>query len=123
MIKCIEHVAIAAQEPKKLADWYVRNLNFSFVRQIGPTVYIRDPRGVTVEFVPAESLPLPPQMRDRGLRHIAFEVDDIERTYATLSASGVEFVSGPISMEGMQLHFFQDMEGNFLHLVQRDRPL
>jgi len=122
MIKCMEHVAIASREPKKLAEWYIRHLNFSFLKEIGPTVYIDDAKGAVVEFVPAETIPPPPTIRDLGLRHIAFEVDDFEGTHRELANAGVEFMSEPIIMTGMRLYFFRDPEGNFLHLVKRDEP-
>lgn len=123
MIRGIEHVAIASRNPRDLAQWYVDQLKFTFCAEIGPTVYIRDPRGAVVEFIPAETTPQKPKIRDLGLRHIAIEVDDIESTIRELSGLKVEFVGEPISLEGMRLQFFRDPEGNFLHLVQRERPL
>jgi glyoxylase I family protein len=122
-IRGIEHVAIAAREPKKLAQWYIERLNFSFSTEIGPTVYIHDSKGTILEFVPSETTPAPPKMRDLGLRHIAFEVDDLDQATSDLAAAGVELTGEPITLEGMRLQFFRDPEGNFLHLVKRERPL
>lgn len=123
MVKGIEHVAIATRDPKTLAAWYIERLNFSFVAQIGPTTYIRDPRGAVLEFVPAETQPKPPEIRDAGLRHIAFEVDDFDDTIRSLSNAGINFSGEPFVFEGSRLQFFRDPEGNFLHLVKRERPL
>ena len=122
-IQGIEHVAIAARDPRKLAQWYIERLKFSFSAAIGPTFYIRDPKGAVVEFVPAESTPLPPQIRDLGLRHIAFEVEDFDSALGELLKMEVELVGEPIALEGMRLQFFRDPEGNFLHLVKREHPL
>jgi len=123
VIKQIEHFAIASSHPRKLAQWYIEHLNFTIVREIGPTVYIRDVNGVVLEFVPFETVPLPPKIRDQGLRHIAFAVDDIEATHRHLAAAGVPFEPELVVLPGMRLHFFQDPEGNFLHLVERALPL
>jgi catechol 2,3-dioxygenase-like lactoylglutathione lyase family enzyme len=123
MINCVEHIAIASRNPRKLAEWYTQYLNFSFLKVIGPTVYIRDANGVVLEFVPADTIPFPPRIRDLGLRHIAFQVGDIENAYRTLEHSGAKFMPEPVVNEGMRLHFFQDPEGNFLHLVQRESRL
>ena len=122
-IRAIEHVAIASRDPRKLAKWYIERLKFSFSAEIGTTVYIRDPKGAVVEFVPAETTPPAAKIRDLGLRHIAFEVDDLDFVVDELSNLDVEFVGERIVLEGMQLQFFRDPEGSFLHLVKRDRPL
>ncbi len=48
----------------------------------------RSPTGQTLE---ANALPQTP-----GLRHVAFEVDDLDAVYARLLAAGVRFVSEPV---------------------------
>lgn len=50
----------------------------------------RAPQGVAL---PAASLANTP-----GLRHVALEVDDLEAVYARLSASGVPFISPPVTV-------------------------
>jgi glyoxylase I family protein len=122
-IKGIEHVAIATAEPRRLADWYIQCLSFTLVRDTGPTVYIKSPNSFVLEFVKAETFPKKPQIRDEGLRHIAFEVDDLEGAHQQLRSRGVEFADSPISLPGMRLFFFRDPEGNYLHLVQREGAL
>jgi len=123
LIKGIEHVAIATADPQKLADWYIRRLNFVLVLDTGATVYIKSPNSVILEFVKADHVPAPPQIRDAGLRHIAFAVDNLEAAHAQLKSDGVEFEAAPILLPGMRLFFFHDPEGNYLHLVQRESSL
>jgi len=119
----IEHIAIATPDPHQLADWYVANLGFNFLLDTGSTVYIRAANNVVVEFVKAETVPMPPAIRDAGLRHIALSVDDLVTQSGALKARGIAFESAPIELPGMRLYFFRDPEGNYLHLVQRDKPL
>jgi len=68
-------------------------------------------------------VPPKPQIRDAGIRHIAFSVDDLEKAHAKLKDGGVEFESEPVVLPGMRLFFFRDLEGNYLHLVQREKML
>lgn len=123
LIKGVEHVAIATTNPQSLAHWYVENLNFVELLDTGATVYIKSPNSVLLEFVKADQVPARPQVRDAGVRHIAFAVDDLEAAHAQLKSTGVDFEAAPIALPGMRLFFFRDPEGNHLHLVQRDTPL
>jgi glyoxylase I family protein len=123
LIKGVEHVAIATTNPRRLADWYIRHLNFAALLDTGATVYIKSPNSVVMEFVKADGVPTRPLIRDAGLRHVAFAVDDLEAAHAQLRSSGVEFEPAPIVLPGLRLFFFRDPEGNYLHLVQRGKPL
>jgi len=57
-----------------------------------------------------------------GYRHIAFIVDDLEKSFETLKENGIEFVSEPItvtepeSVRGFQFVYFRDPEGNIVEL-------
>ena len=122
-IKGVEHIAIASPDPHKLARWYIQRLNFSPLLDTGNTVYIRAENSVVLEFVKAETVPPKPQIRDAGIRHIAFSVDDLETARASLKAAGVDFEPEPIVLSGVRLHFFRDPESNYLHLIQRETKL
>jgi glyoxylase I family protein len=123
LIKGVEHVAIATKNPQNLADWYVQHLNFAPLLDTGTTVYIKSPNSVILEFVKADKVPAKPQIRDAGLRHIAFSVDSLEAAHAQLKSAGVEFEADPVVLPGMRLFFFRDPEGNYLHLVRRETSL
>jgi glyoxylase I family protein len=123
LIKGVEHIAIATTDPQKLAQWYVDHLNFSPLLDTGNTVYIKSANSVVLEFVKSETVPPKPLIRDAGLRHIAFSVDDLDAAYTELQAAGIEFEPAPIVLPGMRLFFFRDVEGNYLHLVQREKAL
>jgi glyoxylase I family protein len=122
-IKGVEHVAIATTNPQNLAGWYIRCLNFEPLLDTGTTVYIKTPNSFVLEFVKAESIPPKPLIRDAGLRHIAFAVDNLESAHAQLTSLGVQFEDSPVLLPGMRLFFFRDPEGNYMHLVERETPL
>jgi glyoxylase I family protein len=123
LIKGVEHVAIATPNPQQLAEWYIQLLNFTLLLDTGATVYIKSPNSVILEFVKADHIPQQPKIRDAGLRHIAFAVDNLESAHDELTSNGVEFEGSPIALPGMRLFFFRDPEGNYLHLVQREMPM
>ena len=116
-------MAIATGNPQRLAAWYIEYLNFAPLLDTGATVYVKSPNSVLLEFVKAESLPQRPQIRDAGLRHIAFAVDNLESAKEQLASRGVEFEGSSVSLPGARLFFFRDPEGNYLHLIQRETPL
>jgi glyoxylase I family protein len=119
----IEHIAIASLDPRALATWYMTHLNCTLQLETDKTVYIKSPNDVTLEFVFADKKADNPLIRDSGLRHIAFSVDDFDRTYSELRSRGVRFEEKPVELPGMRLFFFRDPDGNFLHLVEREVPL
>jgi glyoxylase I family protein len=123
IIKGIEHFAIAAFDPHRLARWYIEHLECRLALDTGKTVYVRSANSTVLEFVFAERQTPPPQMRDTGLRHIAFLVDDLDSACEELAQRGISFVSPITEMPGLRLRFFQDPEGNFLHIVERASPL
>ncbi len=123
MISGIEHTAIASFDPHRLANWYVRHLSFTVLVDTGKTVYLRAKNGVVLEFVHADTRPAAPLIRDAGLRHIALSVTDFDLAREKLQSNGIQFADEPIVAPGMRLQFFQDPEGNFLHLIEREAPL
>lgn len=126
MVQGLEHIALASPDPEKLAQWYVECLGFSIYSQspTSKTTFVRAPNGGFLEIIMANGTPRPPQqLRDTGIRHLAIAVSDFDAVYAALKAKGVAFVSEPETAKGNRLVFFTDPDGNYLHLIQREKPL
>ena len=123
MIVGIEHVAIASPDPQKLAQWYVETLGFVINYNSGKTLFIKAPNGSMFEIITSEGGRVPQTLKDPGLRHVALTVGDFEAAYAKIKAAGVKFVSEPMDSKGVKVVFFQDPEGNYLHLLKRETPL
>lgn len=123
MIKGIEHVAIAAADPERLARWYADVLGFVINYSSGRTFFVKAPNGMMIEIITAEGERAPATERSPGLRHIALLVDDFDPVYRRLQAAQVEFVGEPTESKGNRVVFFRDPEGNLLHLLQRAQPL
>ncbi len=123
MITGIEHVAIAAADPARLAQWYAEVLGFVIVYNSGRTFFVRAPDGSMIEIISAEGPREYHTMKDPGLRHIALAVKDFSGVYEKLRAAGVKFITEPSDSKGVKVVFFEDPEGNYLHLIERETPL
>jgi catechol 2,3-dioxygenase-like lactoylglutathione lyase family enzyme len=123
MFQGLEHTAIASPDPKRLAEWYVQKLDFRINYTYGGNYFARASNGTLLEFIPSEGDRAPQQMKDPGIRHLAIAVDDFDAAMEELRKRGVEFLAQPIAMQGNRLVYFNDADGNYLHLIQRPQPL
>ena len=123
MFQGLEHTAIASPDPKRLAEWYVQNLEFRINYTYGGNYFVRASNGTVLEIIPSEGDRAPQKMKDPGIRHLAITVDDFDAAAEELRKRGIEFLTEPIAMQGNRLIFFSDADGNYLHLIQRPQPL
>ncbi len=123
MYKGLEHTAIASPDPKKLAQWYVDNLGFHINHTYDVFFFVKAPNGTMLEIIPSEGDWTTPKMKDRGIRHLAIAVDDFDAGYADLKAKGVKILVEPYETQGNRLVFFEDGDGNIVHLIHRQKPL
>jgi glyoxylase I family protein len=122
----IEHIAIPAADAVALKNWYIGVLGARVVFDNGqnpPTFLIALPGGGWFEIYAAEK-PLPERGNNKlaGFRHIALRVDSLDVAKAELENRGVRFTEQikPAAGAGRVL-FFEDCEGNLLHLVERPK--
>ena len=82
------------------------------------------PDGSMIELLKDEAHPAPPpqhnRLCDRGVRHIAFTVENVQQSWDTLREHSCELLSRPIvAPDGKaRLFFARDPEGNLLELVE-----
>src|SRR3954447_16894982 len=122
MFTGLEHTAIASPDPERLAGWYVKNLGFRINFQYEGNFFVKAPNGAVLEIIPSEGERAQQGMKSPGLRHLAVSVEDFDKAAAKLAESGVE-VQKPIQIKGNRLAFFNDCDGNILHLIHREHPL
>jgi len=121
----IEHVTIAAKDPKALARWYCSTFGFKIAYESAKslTTYVRL-GGSLIEIIEAANVErVFHGERDPGLRHLAISVTDIHKAYEDLRTRGVAFKSETREKEGVWTAFLEDPEHNLLHLIQRPKPL
>jgi glyoxylase I family protein len=120
----IEHIAVPAVHPAALRDWYVRVLGAREIFNNGqnpPTCLLALPGGGWLEIYAAEA-PLEARGNNKlaGWRHVALRVESLEAAKAELENRGVKFAEDPRpAAGGGRVLFFEDGEGNLLHLVGR----
>jgi glyoxylase I family protein len=119
----LEHIGLPARAPAALKDWYARSLEarLVFENPEAPAFLLRLPGGAMIEIYGAEaSIPEVSNNKLGGWRHVALRVDSIDDAQSELERRGVRFAepSKPAGGGGRVL-FFQDPEGNLLHLVER----
>ena len=111
----IHHVAIIASDYEKSKDFYVNKLGLPLIREVyrqerNDYILTLLVGNVEVELFVEEN---PPQRvtnpEARGLRHLAFHVEDIEETVKELNALGIP--TEPIRVDpytGTRMTFFRD---------------
>ena len=91
--------------------------------QTPPTLLIALPGGGWFEIYAATGAPTPEDRGNNklaGFRHVALRVDSIDSAKSKLEKRGVKFTEEPRpAAGGGRVLFFEDGEGNLLHLVER----
>lgn len=127
MFQGIEHLAIASPNPEKLAHWYADHLGFRINFEYAGNYFVRAANGAMIEIIPAANSLAAPQViannKDAGFRHLAIAIDDFDAGVAHLKAKGVHMVGEPFETQGNRLAFFNDADGNLVHLIKRLAPL
>ena len=126
MLKRIHHVAIICSDYEISKDFYVNKLGLEIVQE----VYRSDRQSYKldlsvgglyqIELFSFENPPeRPSRPESRGLRHLAFEVEDVAEAAAELNAKDV--VTEEIRVDewtGKQFTFFADPDGLPLEIYQ-----
>jgi glyoxylase I family protein len=122
----VEHTAIASPDPERLAHWYVEHLGFHINFAYAGNFFVKAANGSILELIPADG-PQPAQgMADNktaGIRHLAIAVSDFQAAYEHLQKLKVNFLGEPFDLGTNRLVFFNDCDGNLVHLIKREKPL
>lgn len=126
MFQGLEHTAIASPDPQKLAQWYVDHLGFHINHSYAGNYFVKAANGSILEIIPSEGSRPPQTMannKNPGIRHLAIASDDFDAAHRKLTEKGVHFLGEPMNNQGNRLVFFNDGDGNILHLIHREKPL
>jgi len=119
MFRGVDHIAIASPDPEALAQWYVERLGFAVSYRLGGRAFLEGADGSMLEITPSEGPRIARPHASPGLRHLGVAVDDLDAACRRLQGQGVEFFSPPRIQDGFRLVFFDDPDGNILHLIER----
>jgi catechol 2,3-dioxygenase-like lactoylglutathione lyase family enzyme len=125
----LHHVTLSANNVELVSQWYADYLSFTITDRF--TLTRPDGRQIDVARIEIPGLRMniskfpgsvssDQSTENQGWRHIAFEVDDLDRTYQQLQSRGVQFITEPYTYDppGYRVVFFRDVEGNILELYQ-----
>ncbi|MCX2430775.1 VOC family protein [Pedobacter sp. GR22-10] len=126
MFNRIHHIAIICADYEKSKDFYVNKLGFTILAE----VYREERKSYKldlavnglyqIELFSFENPPARPSKPEaQGLRHLAFEVDDIEAEIARLQHQGI--TTEPVRVDeftGKKFTFFADPDGLPLELYE-----
>ena len=119
----LEHTAIASPNPKQLADWYCDYLGFHINFTYDVFFFVKAANGTMLEIIPSEGEKPNAAFKSPGIRHMAIEVSDFDAAFENLKGKGVKILVEPYETQGNRLVFFEDCDGNILHLIKRPKPL
>ena len=120
----IDHIAIISSDYQKAKDFYVDKLGFKVKREVERKdrddfiITLEAPNGILIELFIEKN---PPRRVTRpeaaGLRHLAFRVQDIEKSVEKLNNKGIETEEIRIDPQnGKRMTFFMDPDGLPLEL-------
>lgn len=123
----IHHVAVICSDYQKSKEFYVEKLGFEIENEVSReerNSYKLDLKVAGVYQIELFSFPNPPERVNspeaRGLRHLAFEVDDVEKTAAELNEKGIE--TEPVRIDeitGKKFTFFKDPDNLPLEVYEK----
>jgi glyoxylase I family protein len=121
----VEHIGVPAADSVALKNWYERVLGARVIWDNGqkpPTFIIALAGGAWLEIYPANAANNAGRGDNKlaGFRHVALRVNSMDAAKTGLEKRGVKFTEEirPAAGGGKVL-FFEDGEGNLLHLVER----
>lgn len=121
----VEHIAIVAKDPVALKAWYQRVLGAREVFDNGqtPLTCLISLGNVWFEIYAADkALPDTANNKLAGFRHLALRVDSLDAAKVELEKRGVKFNEAErAAAGGGRIIFFEDLEGNLLHFVERTK--
>jgi glyoxylase I family protein len=110
------HIALKSQHYEESKRFYTDIMGFKIVGTLGGgRIVFIDIGGTTIELMGAD--PVEATEPAIGFTHLAFQVDDVDATYAELKAKGVQFHIEPRGDE-VRVAFFRDPDGNLLELFK-----
>jgi glyoxylase I family protein len=128
----IEHLAIAARDPARLAQWYVATLGFRVRATLDggpgkPQAYLLESgSGPLIEIFAADKNRRGAERvnTDPGLAHIAILVSDFDAAQERLDKAGVRSEGAERAAPlGARVRFYRDPEGNLFHILFRPKPI
>ena len=125
------HTSIRTRNLDKSINFYTKFLDLKLQSRMeipqnnAEIVFLRDPegKGATLEltFLKNQKKFLQPDHKNRLFDHLAFEVENMEKTIATMRKDGVTVADEPFRLtpNGSLLAFIEDPDGTLIELIEK----
>jgi lactoylglutathione lyase len=114
----LNHVHLKSDDPKKTADFYIKNLGATLMAEIGTRGYRVNLHGLTLNITTF----VEDQKRQQlyGMEHFAIDTDDLDGTISNLQADGARVLE-TMESNGRRICFLEGRDGVQLELVEMQR--
>ncbi len=117
MIKSLYSLAVMVSDGKKATKWYTEKLGFKVYENKGHWVTV-GPKGSKFYLHLCQANRKYGTKLEPGNSGVAMVVDDLDKTYAQLSAKGVKFSQKPIDQGWGKYASFKDPDRNEFYLYE-----
>lgn len=118
-----EHVAIDVQNPKKVADWYVKYVGLKIVSASKKMIFVTDPgKHFMFELYHKAETKGSYAKLDHPASHVAFATDDAEALSKKMVEGGAKVLKQFKNPVGDTVINMQDPWGNNLQVIHRVKP-
>lgn len=126
-LRNFEHAAYFCRDLQAQVDWYIDVFDGEVVLEhTGTNAFVKIAGGILLELIqtePQNLVTLQPSNAN-GLRHLAFIVDDLEKSKAYLAEKNIPITGGwENKADRCATVFFEDPEGNLLQFMRREEQL
>lgn len=118
-MRSIEHIGLYSCQHKALSEWYCDVLGFKLAFEKNGCYFVTLPDGGMLEICPVDPAKVKNGEPATGFLHLAITVDNFEEALAHLKKKQVK-CREPELFGTTQVCFFEDIDGNLLHLIQRN---
>ena len=121
----LDHVAIYAKDPVALCKWYREVLNLEIVRELidinnRPFYFLKSKDSkCTIEILATTEERKERKLKDPGLSHLCFSVEDFDKAVSDLKSKGITVHDIRTTKHGWRIGYFEDPEGNTIEIVKR----
>jgi len=118
-----EHVAINVENPKQVADWYVKYVGLEILSASKKMIFVRDPGGnFMFEFYHKPDAVGSFASLNHSAGHVAFASDDADALSKKMQQGGAKIVDTTTNPVGDTVINMTDPWGNALQVIHRVKP-
>jgi catechol 2,3-dioxygenase-like lactoylglutathione lyase family enzyme len=118
----VDHIGIVTTNPEPVVEFYEKHLGFKLqskreLPEKGLVIFDLEAKGEKIEILKPVSLDI---RMGSGVKHIAFESDNIEEDFRILKEEGAEIMHKTVQHhDNVRFFFIKSPSGEFVEFIQR----